>query len=239
MERFLLVLVVCIISFFIFFKQILDLVFWIIEKVEDIIHPPAKLTRNWETKGIVNNMWLDENQLIYFEKEEVDKSNEKLKEIDSQISGLKNEAKEYVKEVKEWEKDSTGKPTGAIFDLGFIQMEQDNQVKYKSLIETTTTDFNVRLTEIHAQLAKLTSYYGLLAHIKEECKTPEFIEKISNAMENDIAFVEARQGKKLNDMDQMGFGFVESLLKNIKNEELNTKFNERLVIINTVNHITK
>ncbi len=229
MEIFLMFIVFMFFMMLLFAEHILNFIFYIINKIDDFIHPiiDEKMTRMWETKNIVNHMWLDENLSQYFVQDEIDKLQDKINEINEIVNTSEIEANNSVDNIKKWEKETIGLPTGHIFDLVLYQIEQDNCVKYKSMLEISHTEINQSLITIQALLVKLTVYYGLLKHIKEEVKTKEFIENVTNAMENDISFVE--NNRNLNEMDVMGFSFVQNLLDNLNIEELNDKFKKRLI----------
>ena len=226
------ILVILFCLFCLFYKQIFDLYFFIWSKIYDKKHKLSKATRIWASKGIVNNMWTDENRPMYFTEESIIEYNDKVKELDLVLQNIESEKHKMNNDITKWEKEATGLPTGYVFDpLDLHQTNQDNYVKLKARSEKFVVNIETSILDIQAKFAKISLLYKLMDSIKTEVKTPEFIEKARIAVEEDISFVESIGIDKLNEMDKLGFSFVSILLKGIDIEELNN-FKERYTKLN-------
>ena len=185
---------------FVSFPWLIDLYFYIGSKFDNRkIEKDYKPSRTWLSKNIINEIWTEENIPLNFTKEGIDKYNEDM----SKLTDIKKESEVVIKECKDENVD-------------------DFYGVNKTLIKMEESMINIQIN-----LAKLGFRYSILEHFNVELLTEEFIKKIDDAINEDLSWTETADVKLMTGYDKIGLCFVETILKMVKNEDLNTKYKER------------
>ncbi len=183
--------------------------------------------RIWETKAIAAELFINKEKSFLPEQvtkivEFEEKAKEALKLMEKAVS------LDCVQWDK-WEQERKNTPVAWFDPLKILQYGQDSMSKMRVKAQKQSLELEIPILEVKILINKLHLFFESLNYIKPEIKESlQFQERLARAMESDIAWMEARNGKKLTEWDEMGFCIVEDLLKKLKITELTERFMPRL-----------
>ena len=201
-----------------------------------VLKPSAEKgpSRDWQVKGIVNDMFFEKE--TYFLSEQVKKIEDFEIEAARVFAEMRTVMEEGTKACDEWNAESKKMAVSAsAFDI--FGAEESFR---KKVIDVTTRmeKFELKIVETslmaRVSMGRISLMFESLDFLKPELLADRsFGEQVKRAAEADIAWVEERGKNKLSEFDRLGFCFVEDFLKRISIPELNALFMPRLKALST------